>query len=227
MSTLTAYSETGNGGGRTHTDSMVSMDNTDLNWADTRAGSGTGGIEASRVNMQVNFQTRATSGVYRQMYRVLLSFDTSSITANGVISAATLAVTAGAAGSPIDDFTDSISLVGATPGDAGELVSGDFAQLQTTKFATDITVANMETDGTTPNTYTLNSTGEAAINKTGVTSFGLRSTRDNDDNQPSHPEAVRDTTVWFHSADEAAAGDERPVLTVTYTITFTPKAIMF
>jgi len=226
MSTLTAYSTTGNGGGRTHTDSHVTGQTaSNDSWANVRGESGSS-LEASRANMGVIIRTESTNTKWRHFSRAVLSFDTSSITANGVISAATLAVTAGVY-AKIDDFTDSISLVGATPGDAGELVAGDFAQLQTTKFSTDITVANMGTDGTTPNTYTLNDDGEAAINKTGVTSFGLRSTADNDNNEPSHPSAIKNTTVWFHSAEEAAAGDERPVLTVTYTITITPKVIMF
>jgi hypothetical protein len=227
MSTLIAFPTSGNGGGRTHTDSHVTSQNTSNDsWVNVRAESGSS-LEASRGNMGVIIRTESTNTKWRHFSRAVLSFDTSPITAGGVISAATLAMTSGN-GNKIDDFTDSISLVGATPGDAGELVAGDFAQLQTTKFATDITVAAMADDGTTPNTYTLNDDGEAAINKTGVTSFGLRTTHDRGNNEPSHPSAIKNTTVWFFTADEAEAGDERPVLTVTYTITFTPRlAMMF
>ena len=203
----------------------LAQQTTNANWDTMRAAGGTGHNDTAPSRPV--FITSAGAPTWGGFGRLLFLYDTSSIGGDSIASAVNDYT---ASSGPLfnDDFTDSLSLVASAPASNTEVINGDFDTLGTTKFATaDVALSGITHDDETPFRFTLNAAGLAAIDGGGITKFGIRTLRDLADNEPSGSSADEQTIVYIHQAEETVSGDQRPVLTVTHSPSFTPKAIMF
>jgi hypothetical protein len=201
----------------TSVDGGVTED-TDAAFSTLRADAGDA-ADSSGVENQVGIAS-ATCANWDLFNRGIILFDTSALPDADIIDSATLDFVSTTA--KIDDFSEKLSIVNSTPATNTNLVPGDYAQLGTTKQASDQALSSITTDNSTFTVTALSTTGKASITKTGVTKFGLRITGDNDNVEPSC--TSNDTSrIKFASADENISGDKRPRLVVTHS---TPAAAL-
>ena len=152
-------------------------------------------------------------------------FNTSDIPDGDVVSAATLSVTA-LDGHSADDFSESMTVVLTSPASNTAIVVGDWSEVGSVHQSNDIAVTGMANDGETPTVFTLTSVGRGNISLDGISKFGVGLVADVDDNEPTWSSDDYVQVNWA-SSDTDLAGDQRPLLTVTHAVGFTPKAIMF
>ncbi len=156
---------------------------------------------------------------YYSVIRGALNFDTSFLGPDAVIVSAVFSI------KPTNirfDFagSDSIRLTShSAVGGNGCYATSDFGNIGAGALAPDHAVSNLMTDQYA--NFNLNSAGLAAINKTGVSRFGLRSVADV---AGQHPIVGTDagfpdrggTVVFFYSSETVGTGSD-PKLTITYT----------
>jgi|SRR3990167_989430 len=194
----------------TSVDGVVSRDVTSETFGTIRGGAGTsasdtvgGGSGVPRLN------STTTTNEYSELTRGIYLFDTSTLGAGAIISAATFSLYIDSADAGLGL---SLNITSASPASNTALVSGDYAvaNFGSTDFATDIAISAI-----TINQYTdwiLNATGIAAISLTGITKFAHRFANDIDNSAPT----------WSSGAStfitpQFAEGTNKPKLTVTYT----------
>jgi len=196
----------------TSVDGRVS-ETTDADWATIRAAAG----DDSNPNggtMPVKILVSSDGLEWSQIDRAIMLFDTAPL-ASGFIASAILAITVQLKN---DDHTADVSLVESSPASNTNLVNADYAQVGTTKQASDVSIASITADSVTATTFTLNATGITSLTSTHpISKFGLRIDLELDDNEPSKTANEQSRIIPF-TAEEAEAGDERPVLTVTWTV---------
>ena len=164
------------------------------------AGSGTLQLSATGINVGQYWYSPAY-----YVYRGVVFFASGDLPDTADISAAALHIYGEGDYSHTDFDVTVVSFSGSQPP-----VADDFDVLGTTSYGAAST-SGFATDGY--NTITLNATGIAAINKSGTTVFGLRSSRDISATTPTGAEYVR-----FYSADYDG-GSRAPKLVVTYSVT--------
>lgn len=203
----------------TSVDGTVGRIGVSEDWSVIRAGAGNDSSDIG-ATIQIAITAHASNAdKWAVVRRMILLFDTSSILGSSEITAATLEFV-GATAEFQNDFADSVSLVTSTPASNTALVDADYGQLGTTKQATDKLISSMTVDDAAFTVFTLNSTGEGNINKTGITKFGMRTTRENDDSEPTES-LSEETRLNIASAEEILGGDppdKRPRLIVTHAI---------
>lgn len=199
-----------------------SADTNAASWANKRDEAGT---SASSSSVTFALLLARYTGAWRNISRPIFVFDISSL-AGETVTAVSFGVMATVKN---DDYTDGAAIVSAAPASNTNIVAGDFDSLGTTRYATDITIANIAVDGSY-STWTFDSTGIAAVDGAsgGIVKLGMRTTFDASNSEPSDPGGTStDTSFTMHTADESDAGEKRPTLTVTHVAAFTPRAIMF
>lgn len=160
------------------------------------------GTPGSDTATDMNVRAEKISASDFRLSRAFLFFDTSFIGAGGEVTSATLRINVSGLVSGID-----LGLVEATPAGETEVVSGDFDQVGSTEFAARVSAAS-----TGQKTFTLNSSGLAAINLTGNTTFAIRQERDLDDVEPTISNDGKPTV----SAVDDGTESNRPLLTINY-----------
>jgi len=124
-----------------------------------------------------------------------------------------------------NDFTGSISFITTTPASNTGLVTGDFDQVGSTKQATDVTFASLNSDDSTYNPMTLIQAGLDSIDKAGVSKFGARETADADNAEPTWGSGDS-TDQNIRLADNAGspATIKDPKLVMVHSAPVTPQA---
>jgi hypothetical protein len=180
-------------------------------WAALRGGAGNaaGDADASFYNFYLENTLGTTSG-WSNLVRSIYLFDTSSLTSSATISATTLSIYVISKG---DNFAQNIGIVSSTPASNTALVAADYAQLGTTRYATDLDLTNITTSAY--NDWTFNATGISNVSKTGVSKFGLRCSGDIDNVEPTP--ATANANLNSNFADTAGTGND-PKLVVTYSL---------
>ena len=124
----------------------------------------------------------------------------------------------GSGGASDDSFTpaQSITLSSSTPASNTALTFGDYAvaNFGSTRFATDITIANWST--TAYNDFALNSSGLTNISKTGVSKFGTRVSADFTNTAPDAGASKRAAVAAFLAETVGTSSD--PKLAVTHSV---------
>lgn len=223
MSTTTFYPNKDGDSSPTSVDGYFRNDESGgggASWADIRTRDP--GTAAFDDHNSLRAMIKAGSSNWSEFQRSILGFDKSSIDGENIASATLDLVCI----FNNDTYTDSCSLVDAAPLSNTALVVADYDHLGTTKQAADRPFDEITNDSATHESFTLNATGLTRIGGNGVINFGLRTKRDNDDDEPTISSG-QDDTIRFASADEALASDKRPRLVITHTSAFTPRAIMF
>jgi len=179
--------------------------------ATLRAAAGTTAEDATSVVSVALWQSYYSG--FHTLRRGIMCFDTSAIGAGALIRKVTLQLYGHSkANDLLSNSEGGISIVSATPANTNALVVGDYNTLGTTRYATDIAYNSIAIGSY--NTLTFNSTGIAAISKTGITKIGMALAVDTDNGSPLDDEANKYCSVMFKSAD--AGSSVRPILTVWY-----------
>lgn len=156
--------------------------------------------------------------------RGIFLFDTSALGSSATLSSATfsLYITTTQA----EHGTGGVALVASTPASNTSLTTDDYDQLGSTRFATDLNTSTISTGAY--NTWTLNSSGLAAINKIGVTKLGVRMADDLDNTPPSVTPGLKLEGIVSFMAEQSGTSQD-PKLTVTYTVPVatSPQVIFF
>lgn len=163
------------------------------------------------------YSTNFTSGEYDFMGRTFMLYDTSSIGASATINGASFW---GRQSSHTDELDGHwFHIVSSAPASNTALATGDYDSLGTTPYTDGFT------SGTVPSTggrfrMQLNSSGIAAISKTGITKFGLRLINDIDNTAPgswvansSDSWSVSSSDSTYDSGILEVAWDCAPILT--------------
>jgi hypothetical protein len=139
--------------------------------------------------------------------RPCFEFDTSSLGASANISSGQITVTITSTDQDADNTSFNLFYFtrGSTPGTA--FVANDYDEAQGTAGSTAKDISGLST----PQTFTLNASALAAINKTGYTQFCLRLSSDYSDSAPSGRNAL------FGGDGNAVSEADRPRLELTYT----------
>mgnify|MGYP001580238810 CR=1 FL=1 len=173
----------------------------------------TGTVSDSTANIWV--VTALDTGLY-QIARGFILFDTSSLPDDAVISAATVDLTNNST-SNTDINNMSLGIVASTPASNTAIAAGDFDNFtlhsDTVYGSIDLTAF---IDNAT-HTITLNAGGITAIDKTGITKYGLRISGDYNETagHGSAPGGANETQVRM---SETAGTASDPALTITYTV---------
>jgi len=153
-------------------------------WATIRgAANGTSTQQSGPATSTCRVRCTATTNQYDVMTRGIFLFDTSSIGAGSGVTAATFGLTASA----IDEGLSPASylvLCASNPATNTDIVVGDYSTFGSTRYATDVYQAGAYTDSATYNTWTMNATGRAAVDMTGITKLATRSAYDFDNAEP-------------------------------------------
>ena len=213
LATLTAYPQTGGGGGNVTCDGYAQYYNaSSVTFAALRGEAGTGSSTIGTDIIALLSSGTANANQFTQLVRGFASFDTSSLTSSATISAATLSLYGEVVGSELG--TTALDIVQSTQAAANTLANSDFSNVGATVFGS-IAYASFATGSY--NSIGLNPSGMAAISKTGVTKLALLLDWDATGTfGGTWAGASANTRIYSYSADEGAG--YAPKLVVTYTV---------
>lgn len=198
-------------------DGIVYLTSSDTSWNNL--------VTASTGIAHDNFDASPLFGIYSgstpntwtYLFRSYFLFDTSMIPSDATITAATLSIYTY---SKMDDLgiTPSINVYSSNPASNTALIGDDYAQTGSTPFATAISWSNIAEGGDT--VFTLNSTGIAAIDKSGVSKFSIKTNYDATNTAPTTSVYNDVTEVGCYFSEAGIDGMDvnyTPYLTITYT----------
>jgi hypothetical protein len=193
-------------------------------WSTIVGYDGNGSQDSTADFTCLGFITVNGSNNWRFLYRSLYLFNTAALTGDVIVTAAimsiygTLKLDQGSTGYGSNVYA-------SNPASNIAIANGDHDTLGATQFASTISYASLSSTGY--NDFTINATGLAAINKTGVTKFGLREAVY--DATGTNPGSIGSDKYQIFNCKFAEAGEGyKPKLVVTYTlpITFIPTSSM-
>jgi hypothetical protein len=213
FATLTVYPDTGTGS--TTVDGAVKRDGQNEVWASIKSGAGITALPSAST-AAVGWKTAGGSPNFTDLYRIIATFDTSSLPDGASISSATISLYYHYKNDPASN-SPTINVYSSTPASSNNLVAADYSQIGTTAYSTAITYANW-TSGQY-NDFALNATGLAAISKTGISKFGFReATYDAGGSTPTWGGGWQTTNIVGKLADQPGTSQD-PKLVITYTPT--------
>lgn len=221
--TLTVYPDAGTG--NTTVDGTVSGwdSSTEKTWSWLVSASGKCAY-ATFDSLSVS-ATAGETGWYG-LSRGIFTFDTSSITSSGTISAAKISLYKR---DKLDqnNWQPDIDIYTSSPASNNNLQASDYSQIGTiSQTGNPITYSAW---GEGYNDFTFNATGRGNISKTGISKFGIRNANYDVANiEPTHPGSVSSFILGAWSSDYTGTTRD-PKLVVTYTLpsTFIPRTMWF
>lgn len=213
--TLTVFPDPSTGA--TTVDGYVRNSQTNVTWATLHdAADGTTTVSTNANDDIVDIIHGTTTDRFNDINRWLLTLDTSALGAGASVSAATFSHNgnnkAGAGGTAY-----TINLFSSTPASNNNLVVGDFDQVGTTAFSTEITYDGWSTVGY--NDFVLNASGRANVSLTSISKFSLRFVFDAANAAPTWSSGLRIEIIGY-TADRAGTTED-PKLVITYTVATT------
>lgn len=214
MATLTVFPDAA-----TSCDGIVyRAPNPDESFSVIRAGAGTHAVTSHTYGFAGFSAPTSGTNKYDFLYRTILMFDTSPLTASASISAAVLSLYLDA---KFDDAsnTPTADIYTSSPTSTTSLVAGDFGRIGTTSQTGAAKTYAGHTAGAY-NDFTFDSTGRGNINKTGISMFAVReATYDVDGATPTWGSAA-DTLFKYLGATTSGTSQD-PKLVITYTTAYT------
>tara|TARA_Y100000310_G_C20669237_1_gene809340 strand:+ start:1718 stop:2578 length:861 start_codon:yes stop_codon:yes gene_type:complete len=219
--TTTVYPDAGSG--NTTVDGRT-FEETDAVWATIR---GDVGDTASDTDTQIVIQIHTYSTPSPQwgsISRGIFTFDTSGIGPGQNKDSATFEFVLQTT-TNVDDFTDSLSMCASAPASNNAVVAGDYDSMGDPgiKQASDLLISGLTHDDTTYSAFTLNATGLGNVDVSGISKFGVRSTHDNDDNEPSPWVGSNQTRQDIESADNTGTSVDPKLVVVHSDSHTTPR----
>lgn len=181
-------------------DGVIGRNNRNETWSaihDASAGTDVNDSSGSAVGVYIRAHWASTNK-WKDLERSIFTFDTSSIADTDVLDSATISFY-GDGG--YNDLTNdaAANVYSANPASDDELVTDDYDTLGTTEFSTSIEFTDFSDNSY--NDFLLNSSGEAEIDFTGITRFGLRESEyDATDTEPTW-QADKQNRIALHFAD--------------------------
>lgn len=151
-----------------------------------------------------------------EMGRLFMLFDTSTLGAAATISAAVITITSD--GKNVVDTGNYGVIVSSTPASNTLLASGDWDQVGSTELSNQLSFNSWGAAGATHD-LTLNAGGIAAIAKTGISKFAIRSGYDINNTTPSNTNFGGGATYTVAKSADTTGTTSDPKLVVTYTAT--------
>lgn|SRR3990167_5927499 len=191
-------------------DGVASREGVDEAFTTIRAGAGTNASSISSEDYAFRVRTSATTDQFQILQRAFFLFNTSSLTETATISSAIFSLYF-----TTSDATVAVgggNVVASTPAANNAIVNADYAQVGSTRFSTDKTMAGIT--GSAFNDFALNASGIVNINKTGISKFATRSVADIDNAAPAWAAGNLDGHYLCNLTD---AGTNLPKLVVAYT----------
>ena len=205
--TSTFYPDAGTG--NTTVDGYCRMED-QASWASARDGAGNNANATETTFRAASYKDINGFSIYRG----ILTFDTSAIDTDDVISSVILSLYVSAVSDTDNDGQDYMNIVASAPANNNNVVSGDFDSLGTTKFATDIDLGDFTTSAY--NNFVFNATGILAVEKDGITKLGVREGHDIEDVSIATDLPTNNNMLTVVSADETGT-DTDPKLVVVHS----------
>lgn len=186
-------------------------------WAATRTGDANAGTPVTGTTGLITAeQENPSAWGARHFYS---TFDTSSIGTDNVDSVVLSYASQGS--TPLNPDSTTAHILGATLIATNNLANGDHDAYGATSFGSKLTSNWDATDGNF-NDFTLNASGEANINKTGVSEFAMLF----DLNRNDSPEPSANNNIIFYAADDGGAGTTNdPTLIVVHSVPVSAEII--
>jgi len=198
-------------------DGWVGQDSNSATWAAIRDGAGNQ-VADSATNNFIWIRSGGTPSTWNNISRLIFLFNASSLPDNTTIASAVLSLYGSAKVDSLN-ISPAVNIYSSNPASNVALAASDYTLLGTTAFSTAITYANWSISGY--NNFTLNSSGIAAISKTGVSKFGAReSNYDVPNVTPAYTYYVSSSFTMYMA--EQGSGYQ-PKLVVTYTASSAPS----
>lgn len=199
-------------------DGYVGIDTGTSSWHNRVVGAGTHSAHVETAFLYVcKMLATWSSGIWDELFRGIFLFNTIALPDDAVISSATLQVY-GTHKVDSGGIAPSLCLYGVTPASDTELADSDYGTFGTTAYSDLLTYATWTEDAW--NTFTLNAAGLAAINKAGMTRFGVRDALYDvaDELDPdNHDPAWDGGEVVLMYCHGRTSGGYEPKLTIDYT----------
>lgn len=182
-------------------------------WADIQGGIGNGSNDTATGMDILKIKAGTVTDRWELIRRSIYLFNTASLPNGAIIIDAVLSIR-GVDKSDGLSANPTLNVYSSNPASNTAVVNGDFNSLDTVAFASNISYASYITDDY--NNFTLNASGIAAIDKEGVSKFGLRE---------STYDVLNTPPDWVNGADFAFGGwyaeqgaGYKPKFVVTYTV---------
>lgn len=209
MATLTVYPDPGSGG--TTCDGLVARTGFDETLATIRTS--TGNVAATTgTTLTVGLTASTTTDQWNELDRSIMTFDTSPLGAQSVISSATLSLYGFSKGNTLGN-TPAIHIASASPNSNNNLVSGDYTHVSTTSFGN---VLQSSFNNGAYNDFTLNAAGISNISLSGISRFSTQTDWDINNSFTGTWVSGGSQVINFRSSDQAGTSQD-PQLTITYT----------
>lgn len=212
--TLTVYPDAGTG--NTTVDGRVTEDG-EGSWSSIRDAGGDASADTIETgNFQTIISHGNTSSSWFRIGRTIYTFDTSAITASGILSSVVVSFY-GNGKADNTGWYGANNIYSASPASNNALVAGDYDSLGTSPYC-DNSIAYADW-ANAYNNFTLNATGKSAVNKIGITKIGGReSLYDAPNSSPSvagGSDNYSQCSVWF---SDRAGLTQDPKLVAVYSL---------
>lgn len=195
-------------------DGRAKHDDVHVSWAALRASPGTN--SALSGYLIVDIISGTASNTWRDIYRSFILFDTSSIPAGSVVTAASVSLYYASSHQYLGLPYFGCVVVSSNPASDTNIIAADFATVGDVALSNWLTLAQIKAaGGGRQEHFILNAAGREAINCGGITKLALRDYYyDLMGNTPPWLHLKQDV-MYFHSAERPSEG-ERPMLKVVY-----------
>ena len=194
---------------------------TNETWTNVVNGAGDVGSDTASPLLLNQINAGSTTDRWARIYRAFILFDTSSIGA-ATIDSAVLSIY-GSSKSDTAGIAPNLNIFSSNPASNTAIVAGDYGNVGSTEFSTDISYASFSTSAY--NDFTLNASGEAAIDTGGISKFSTRSDYDSTDSAPTWTSSLQSYLRGVSAENTGTTQD--PKLVVNYTpSSFTPRIII-
>jgi hypothetical protein len=210
---ITRYPQAGVGGANVSCDAGVNYYNSGgASWATIYDATNGHYTEGTTTSNRIRLDGGEANPPWKNLHRVGMTIDTSSIGAGPSVTATTLTLTYVSLSGPNGSMTPSLALVSWNPAANNDIAVSDYSKFGTTQYATAIGYASWSGSMV----FTFNATGRAAVSKTGITKLGLR--EGNYDLANSAPSFTSGTVyeLNWRSADYTGTAND-PALYVEYS----------
>jgi hypothetical protein len=199
------------GSGSTTVDGNTVTVGDTADWSTIRNANGTGDTVATTSTTSLILIRYNESNNYSRLERYHATFDTSSLPDDAAISNTAISIVIS------QNFGDADLHVASTnPASDNDLVPADHQTVGRTSFGS---LSNASIILNSYNNINFNSTGIAAVSKTGISKFSIQSNYDINNTTPNDPSPDSEHNIQWYSADDTSLSPVRkPKLTVTYTV---------
>lgn len=195
-------------------DGPVNMVGQNTTFASLVASAGNqGGLESTGSDVCAGINASSTTDQFAAIQRSGYNFDTSSLGASANISAAVFSIVVNFKRNDLG--SDSYDCVDFNPASTASIPASDFTNFGNTSFANKA-YADIDSGGSTYTDWNLDSNGISNVNKTGVSSYGMRSGWDRSGTFGGSWSSSAESRIQAFYADNAGTSQD-PKLVITFT----------